>query len=114
LVRRLSLCLIRLNRATRLEAAFITEELDSPLSCFEAAETPHLSPIAIDSLVGKFQRYETAIENKLYRAINELERLQHLRRGEDIPAPTNVDLAIHTDPDFLPTETTVASFGNAV
>jgi len=39
------------------------------------------------SLASGFQRYETAIENKLYRAINQLERLQRARRGEFVPAP---------------------------
>ena len=34
------------------------------------------------NLVSGFQRYETALENKLYRAINQLERLQRTRRGE--------------------------------
>ncbi len=47
------------------------------------------------NLVSGFQRYETAIENKLYRAINQLERLQRTRRGEFVPAPQTVDLSIH-------------------
>jgi hypothetical protein len=34
------------------------------------------------NLVSGFQRYETAIENKLYRAINQLERLQRTQHGD--------------------------------
>jgi hypothetical protein len=33
-----------------------------------------------------FQRYETAIENKLFRALKQLERLQRMRRGDKIPS----------------------------
>ena len=42
-----------------------------------------------------FQRYETAIENKLYRALNQLERLQRMRRGDKISAPAAVDVNVH-------------------
>ena len=73
---------------------------------------PSLSQMAIDSLITKFQRYETAIENKLYRPMNQLERLQRLRRGDPIAAPASVDVSLHPDPDLLQ-ETTMASFGNA-
>lgn len=41
-----------------------------------------LKPVALDSLIGKFQRNETAIENKLYRALHEFERLQRGRKCE--------------------------------
>lgn len=51
------------------------------------------------NLVSGFQRYETAIENKLYRAINQLERLQRTRRGEFVPAPQTVDLSINSRPE---------------
>ena len=42
----------------------------------------------------KLARYEAAIERAFYRALHELERLQWLRAGEDIPAPVvgTVDL----------------------
>ena len=37
-------------------------------------------------------RYETTTERQFYRAIDQLERLQRRRRGEQIPAPLRVDL----------------------
>jgi hypothetical protein len=37
-------------------------------------------------------RYETAIERQLYRAIDQLERLQRRRNGEYTPPPINVEL----------------------
>jgi len=38
-------------------------------------------------------RYETAIERQMYRAMNELERLQRQRRGEFTPPPVRIDLS---------------------
>jgi hypothetical protein len=40
----------------------------------------------------KLLRYETAIERQLYKAMNQLERLQRLRAGDHVPAPVQVDL----------------------
>ena len=39
-----------------------------------------------------FLRYETAIERQLYKAINQLERLQRMRAGDHVPAPIQVDV----------------------
>jgi hypothetical protein len=36
-------------------------------------------------------RYEGAIERQFYKALNQLERLQRLRAGDDVPAPVEVD-----------------------
>jgi hypothetical protein len=41
----------------------------------------------------KILRYETALERQLYRSMNELERLQRRRRGENVPAPLTVELS---------------------
>lgn len=35
----------------------------------------------------KYHHYETTIENRLYKALHELERLQRLRGGQPVPAP---------------------------
>jgi hypothetical protein len=37
-------------------------------------------------------RYETMIERQMYKALNELERLQRTRGGEKIPAPISIDV----------------------
>ena len=50
-------------------------------------------------LVSGFQRYETPIESKLYRAINQLERLQRTRRGEFVPPPQALDVSINSRPE---------------
>jgi hypothetical protein len=41
----------------------------------------------------KILRYETTIERQLYRAINQLERLQRQREGESVPPPIQIDLS---------------------
>lgn len=122
---RICLCMVRLKRASRLEAEFITGTLNPPITKIEGrmlSDTSELlngktvvvdpglpAPLpesAVEHLVGRFQRYETAIENKLYRAMNQLERLQRLRLGEKLPAPATLDMGVHLDQEPL------ASFGN--
>ncbi len=40
----------------------------------------------------KILRYETHFDRQLYRAMDELERLQRQRRGETVPPPLNINL----------------------
>ncbi|MCP4261192.1 MAG: hypothetical protein GY774_27350 [Planctomycetes bacterium] len=42
-------------------------------------------------------RYEGAIERQLYKALNQLERIQRLRAGDNVPAPVEIDVAVNTD-----------------
>ena len=42
-------------------------------------------------------RYEGAIERQLYKAMNQLERVQRLRLGDHVPAPVEVDVEVNTD-----------------
>jgi hypothetical protein len=46
------------------------------------------SPAAADKLL----RYEVHLDRQLYRAMDQLERLQRQRKGENVPAPLNVNL----------------------
>jgi len=46
-------------------------------------------------------RYETTIENQIYKAMHEFERLQRSRKGENIPLPFAVDLAVTGDAELL-------------
>ncbi len=41
----------------------------------------------------KILRYETKLERQMYRAMNQLERLQRMRQGETIPAPFTMEIA---------------------
>jgi len=42
----------------------------------------------------KLLRYEAHLDRQLYRAMDQLERLQRLRRGENVPPPLNINLGI--------------------
>jgi hypothetical protein len=41
-------------------------------------------------------RYEGAIERQLYKALNQLERIQRLRAGDNVPAPLEVNVDVNT------------------
>ena len=101
LTRRVALGMVRLKRVAMLEAEFLTAQLNPPVteqqdgmdSDFEAmlngrvvVTDPGLparvSAEAVDALANMFARYETMTENRVYRALNQLERMQRLRRGE--------------------------------
>jgi hypothetical protein len=110
LVRCAALDMIRWRRAGRLEAEYVTEELNPPI--FEPGpveETWIVDPGLpasmrcgrVELLVSTFQRYETAIANRLFRTLHELERLQRMRRGERLPAPVTVDVNVHGDSQSL-------------
>jgi hypothetical protein len=110
-VQRIAFHMIRLQRAGRLEAEYITGELHPTVKKdifpgrldLTTIVEPGL-PAAVGArgaitLVTGFQRYETAIESKLYRAINQLERLQRTRRGEFVPPPQTLDVSINSRPE---------------
>ena len=111
LVERIALAIVRLRRIARMEAEYIRGELHPVIRGKSSSERvrwrerPVLDPGlpatmkagSVVVLEGIFQRYETAMENKLYRAMNELERLQRMRQGERISAPAVVDVAVHTE-----------------
>jgi len=44
-------------------------------------------------VLDKILRYEGALERQLYRAMNQLERLQRRREGEDVPPPVTMQLS---------------------
>jgi hypothetical protein len=44
------------------------------------------------SPIDRLVRYQTTINRQLYQAINQLERLQRLRKGDHVPAPLNLQL----------------------
>jgi len=41
-------------------------------------------------------RYEATLERGIYKALHELERLQRLRAGDDVPPPVAVDIDVTT------------------
>jgi hypothetical protein len=119
LVQRIALLKVRLKRAALLEAEYITAQLNPPVTKTETEGgwpgpmedligrtvvvvldpglPARLPAGAVDGLCNMFQRYESAIENKLYRAMHQLERLQRMRKGETLPAPVAVDVGLRHD-----------------
>jgi len=112
LVERIALCMVRLRRTRRLEAELITSMLHPPIygedSTF-SLDKPELidpgQPARINSedveVLERYQRYETANENKLYRAMNQLERIRRIQQGEHVPAPVVGDVALHSQSTCL-------------
>lgn len=113
-----------------LEAEFITAQLNAALTetvypngkipeWTEIIEKDYGKTVVVDAglparlsasdveTLQTFQRYETSVENKFYRALNQLERLQRMRRGDKIAAPAAADINVHHGSDG------VASFGNS-
>jgi hypothetical protein len=108
---RVAVGMVRAKRVARLEAEYITSILHPTIrgkipgfdtADMKAVETPILDPglparISADHFESlmKMQRYETSIDNKLYRDMHELERVQRLSKGEPVPAPAALDVTIH-------------------
>jgi len=58
---------------------------------------PVMGADSIERILNTFARYETAIENRLYKAMHELERLQRIRKGEHVEAPKTIDVITTED-----------------
>ena len=43
---------------------------------------------------GKFTRYESSLERGLYKALHELQRIQAIRSGGNVPAPIVLDIDV--------------------
>jgi hypothetical protein len=44
-------------------------------------------------VVDRIMGYESRLERQMYRAMNQLERLQRLRRGEVVPPPVSIQVS---------------------
>ncbi|MGE5294713.1 MAG: hypothetical protein ACM3VT_07780 [Solirubrobacterales bacterium] len=44
--------------------------------------------------LNRLLKYEGSIEKQFYRAIDQLERLQRFRAGDNVPAPVNIDVRV--------------------
>jgi len=112
--RRMALIMVRIRRAERYDAEFITSILNPRVYKSEDPFKSVLSPprlvdpglpasIPYELFDGvmKYQRYEVALENMLFRNMNGLERLERMTQGEQLAAPAVVDITIHNDPAEL-------------
>ncbi len=99
LVERIGMCCLMLRRATKAEREFMLSRLKRPirdrLSFIDYDENsykPVMEYEDVEHLSSVYLRYQTSIENRLYKAMHELERLQRMRRGETVPSPVSVDV----------------------
>jgi len=76
----------RLERISALER--YTTEHES-LGTDAEARSFSLPPAEVTD---KLLRYEAHLDRQLYRAMDQLERLQRQRRGENVPPPLNINL----------------------
>ena len=93
LVNRIVILNIRLHRILLAEIeSFTGKDLDNIFDenngFFYKFDTGSL----VEGYYSIFQRYETNLEKRIYRAMNQIERLQRIRKGEEIPPPINMDL----------------------
>ena len=61
--------------------------------------TPKVGQEAVEKLSDTYLRYEVAIENRLYKALHELQRLQSARNGESVPPPIALDIDVSGEKD---------------
>ena len=124
-VHQIALLTVRIRRARRLEAEAFTSYLNPAKTIHHPGTVfaddsdvigwteilyvgfpAQVSNAAIDEINRTILRYETSIENKLFRWQNQLERWQRLRHGEKIPVSANIEVNVHGAGE-------VASFGNS-
>ena len=119
-VKCMALDIIRLTRAQRLEAEYITAQLnpatfesesekDSLQALLKRALPKMLDPgipaalqiEAVQHLVTIFQRYEAFFANDLVRNERELERSQRMRLGERLAAPAAIEVPVRAGTETI-------------
>lgn len=102
LVEKIAVSWWRLRRVATAEVGMIrdhhrhTQEVAKHFKSFR--QTPDFEGCAIKDMLPIEQdcknllRYETTFERQFYRALDQLDRLQRVRKGESIPAPINVNV----------------------
>jgi hypothetical protein len=125
-VKCMALDVVKQLRAQRLEAEFITAQLNPPT--FERDSKNDLLALgirevdpgipatlrldAVQYLVTVYQRYESFFSNDLSRNERELERSQRMRHGERLPAPATIELTVRADTQTIDS-TTAGPVGGA-
>lgn len=102
LVDRVAACAWRLRRVVRIERE-IFEDYESLRNRGHALQPRSVAHAVMADAAGldaftRITRHEAAIERSMLRALHELQRLQAVRAGVDVPVPVAVDV------DVLPSE----------
>jgi hypothetical protein len=102
LVEKIAICCWRQRRVLKCEAGMAAYDLASKLrfnKLFGVINDPilertnrHLT-LPLSEKLDRLLRYETSVHRQLVYAINQLERLQRSRKGENVPAPVAVQVS---------------------
>jgi hypothetical protein len=97
LVERIATCCIKLYRLAKAENEHIKttlhpEEVEWTFNSSKDGYSPEVDSKAVEKLVNIYARYEITIENRMYKALHELERIQRMRKGDLVNAPVTVDI----------------------
>jgi len=84
----------RLRRLVAVEAGVFAEEVQSMLGEQPSVGLAFIRDGNQADAFSKLSRYESAIERGLYRALDELQRLQAERRGQQVPPPLVLDVQV--------------------
>ena len=66
------------------------------VAAWHEAEELGLTKPFVKTTIYRILRYQTTINRQLFQAMNQLERLQRLRKGDHVPAPLNVQVSCGT------------------
>lgn len=111
LVEAAALLIMKVLRAGCLESEYITSILNPEkrehnlvgdlISQYEGPIVDPGIPAAMDAgtlqHLLNYQRYASGFANSLFRCLHELERLQRMRLGERLPAPTALDVSLRAE-----------------
>lgn len=103
LVEQLGFNYLRLKRAFKLETEFLQDAADEAERSMETYKKMgwNKKEYLIEHLkfddFDKFARYITSIQRQILRILHELERLQAIRKGENVPLPAVLDVDIQRD-----------------
>ncbi len=105
LTERIAISYFKLFRLNRVEKEFMKATInptitESTLPQWETEKivkegyTQQIDTEEIELLGEKYHRYEKSLENRMYKAIHELERIQRMRKGEKVDAPITGEIML--------------------
>jgi hypothetical protein len=98
-------CLWRWRRLHGIEVGLLTM-----YRVYEGADRGLATSFAHDASqmdsMGRLTRYETSLERRFLRLLHELQRLQAVRAGADVPPPAVVDIDVQGDQHAAPGDPT--------
>ncbi len=106
LVEKLAHTYLRLQRCARAEAEYHHSTWEMPINNPFAMQryvkrrslsmhASYFDPQQFERSVKLFSRYDTTLTNQLVKLLREIERLQRMRFGENVPPPLAADITLH-------------------